>query len=139
MADKNAADLIANEIAENDQINMDDVEMKTYAKRAERSLNELQKRQSDFLAKVRAEKKVPISIAPQYNAEFSNNMRVVINGISIFIPVDGNEYQVPETFAAEIKRRIHKVNQKHNRLKRKGTAEKISLVEENAPGEIKLF
>ena len=66
-------------------------------------------------------------------------MRVVINGVSIFIPIDGREYMVPETFASEIKRRIHKVNQKINRLRRKGTTENFNLIEEKSIGEVKLF
>ena len=66
-------------------------------------------------------------------------MRVVINGVSIFIPIDGREYMVPKTFAAEIKRRIEKVNQKLNRLRRKGSSDRVSLIEEKAIGEVKLF
>jgi hypothetical protein len=46
---------------------------------------------------------------------------------------------VPKTFAAEIKRRIEKVNQKLNRLRRKGSSDKVSLIEEKAIGEVKLF
>ena len=137
---KSALDAIADEIAENeDNISMQDLEVAVTQKRTELTMNDLQIRQTAFLDKVRNEPKVSISVAPQYAAEFSRNMRVVINGVSIFIPIDGREYMVPETFAAEIKRRIHKVNQKINRLRRKGTTENFNLIEEKSIGEVKLF
>lgn len=137
---KSSLDAIANEIAENDDnISMQDLEVAVSQKRAALSMNDLQVRQTAFLEKVRSEPRVAISVAPQYASEFSKNMRVVINGVSIFIPIDGREYMVPETFAAEIKRRIHKVNQKINRLRRKGTTENFNLIEEKSIGEVKLF
>jgi hypothetical protein len=135
---KNMLDELAEEIAEND-LSMEDLGNQVTKKKAALNLTDLQTRQTAFLEKVRNEPKVKVSVAPQYASEFSKNMRVVINGVSIFIPIDGNEYLVPETFAAEIKRRVHKVNQKLNRLRRKGTTENISLFEEKSIGEVKLF
>ena len=135
---KTMLEALSNEIAEND-LSLDDLSTEVTKKRASLNLTDLQTRQTAFLEKVRNEPKVKVSVAPQYASEFSKNMRVVINGVSIFIPIDGNEYLVPETFAAEIKRRVHKVNQKLNRLRRKGTSENISLFEEKSIGEIKLF
>lgn len=137
---KTTAETLANEILENEDISLPDVEVAVAQKRAAVDLTELQIRQTKFLNKVRNEKKVPISVAPQYAAEFSNNMRVTINGISIFIPINGQTYMVPETFAAEIQRRVHKVNQKLNRFKRKGNGITNDVVfEEKSIGEIKLF
>lgn len=137
---KPTIDTIADEIAENDEnISMQELGTKVAQKRAALTMEDLQARQTAFLEKVRKEEKVAVSVAPQYAAEFSNNMRVVINGVSIFIPIDGREYMVPATFAAEIKRRIFKVNQKLNRLRRKGTSEKFNLIEEKSIGEVKLF
>lgn len=139
MSNKKAIlDELAEEIAGN-EVSMTDLDSRVTQKRAELNLNDLQTRQTAFLEKVRKEPKVKVSVAPQYASEFSKNMRVVINGVSIFIPIDGKEYLVPETFAAEIKRRMHKVNQKLNRLRRNGTTEKISLFEEKSIGEVKLF
>ena len=140
MSNKSSLDAIASEIAENDEnISMKDVEAAVAQKRTAATMEDLQRRQTAFLDKVRNEPKVSISVAPQYAAEFSRNMRVVINGVSIFIPIDGREYMVPETFAAEIKRRVNKVNQKLNRLRRKGTTENFNLVEEKSIGEVKIF
>lgn len=136
---KNTLDKIAEEIVEqNDEVSMEDLSAAVQHKRSTTDLAELQLRQTKFLEAVRKEPKVSISVAPQYAAEFSNNMRVTINGISIFIPIDGREYLVPQSYADEIKRRVHKVNQKLNRFKRKGNANNVVLFEEKSIGEIKL-
>lgn len=138
---KSTVETLAEEIVANEEdINLKDVSIAVAQKRATVDLTELQLRQTKFLDKVRSEKKVPVSVAPQYAAEFSNNMRVTINGISIFIPIDGKMYLVPETFAAEIQRRVYKVNQKLNRFKRKGNGVSNDVIfEEKSIGEIKLF
>ena len=136
---KSAVDAIAEEIAFNEDINLQEVNLAVAQKRAATELSDLQFRQNQFLDKVRNENKVPISVAPQYASEFSNNMRVTINGISIFIPIDGKQYMVPETFAAEIQRRVYKVNQKINRFKRKGNLSNDVIIEEKSIGEIKFM
>lgn len=136
---KSAMEAIADEIAGNEDINLQEVNVAVAQRRATTELSDLQYRQNKFLEKVRSEKKVPISVAPQYAAEFSNNMRVTINGISIFIPIDGKQYMVPETFAAEIQRRVYKVNQKLNRFKRKDNTTNNVIIEEKSIGEIKFM
>lgn len=137
---KPTVETLADEILENEDVNLTEVGIAVAQKRATADLTELQLRQTRFLEKVRNEKKVPVSVAPQYAAEFSNNMRVTINGISIFIPIDGKMYMVPESFAAEIQRRVYKVNQKLNRFKRKGNGlSNDVIIEEKSIGEIKLF
>lgn len=138
MSKKELINELAEEIADN-EVSMHTLQSAVTSKKAALNLNDLQARQTAFLEKVRTEPKVSISVAPQYASEFSKNMRVVINGVSIYIPIDGNEYLVPETFAAEIKRRVHQVNKKLNRLRRKGTSENINLFEEKSIGEVKLF
>lgn len=136
---KTTVEAIAEEIASNEEINLQEVGVAVAQKRAATDLNELQHRQNKFLEHVRSEKKVPISVAPQYASEFSNNMRVTINGISIFIPIDGKSYMVPETFAAEIQRRVAKVNAKLNRFKKKNGRSNDVIIEEKSIGEIKLY
>lgn len=136
---KSAVESIAEEIASNEEIHLKEVSVAVAQKRAMASLNDLQVRQNKFLDKVRNEEKVPVSVAPQYASEFSNNMRVTINGISVFIPIDGKTYMVPETFAAEIQRRVYNVNRKLNRFKRKGNTANNVIFEEKSIGEIKLF
>ena len=137
--DKSTIDSLAEEIVEqNDEVSLTELSHQVTQKRAAKDLAELQVRQTKFLEAVRNEPKVTVSVSPQYAAEFSRNMRVTINGISIFIPVDGRDYQVPQSFADEIKRRMHKVNQKLNRFKRNGNTNNEVLFEEKSIGEVKL-
>lgn len=136
---KTTVESIAEEIASNEEINLQEVGVAVAQKRAATDLNELQHRQNKFLERVRSEKKVPVSVAPQYAAEFSNNMRVTINGISIFVPINGKTYMVPETFAAEVQRRVAKVNVKLNRFKKKNGMTNDVIIEEKSIGEIKLY
>lgn len=82
------------------------------------------------------EEKVPIMLSPMYRPYFGNVMRVMINGISIFFPVDGTTHQVPKTFADEIASRRMKVDAlivKQNRMS------DITKNAEGSPGELKLF
>ena len=136
---KTTVDSLAEEIATNEEINLQEVSTAVSLKKSAMDLTELQSRQNVFLEKVRTEPKVPVSVAPQYAAEFSNNMRVTINGISVFVPINGKTYMLPETFAAEVQRRVYKVNQKLNRFKKKNGVSNDVIIEEKSIGEIKLY
>ena len=50
---------------------------------------------------------VPVQVSPLYQPYFGKVMTVTINGASIAIPCNGKTYQVPATFAEEIKVRIY--------------------------------
>jgi len=84
----------------------------------------------------KAEKKVGVSISPMYSNEFGNTMPISLNGVRIYIPCDGNTYNVPESFAMEIRRRIYAVDTKAKRRKRMASVQDNS---EKSPGEIRLF
>ena len=84
----------------------------------------------------RDEEKVQISVSPLYAMEFSRNQPVSLNGIQLRIPTDGKTYEVPYSFALEIKGRIAAADEKFKRLN------KMSDVQNNlerTPGELKLF
>lgn len=51
-------------------------------------------------------KKVKVSIPSVLEAQLGKNMFVGINGVSITIPVDGEEYEVPEPFAQHVKQTL---------------------------------
>jgi hypothetical protein len=84
----------------------------------------------------REEVLVDISISPLYADEFSRMMPVVLNGIRLNIPVDGQSYKVPESFAMEIRQRIRAVDDRTKRQKRMAD---IGKNFEHAPGELELF
>lgn len=82
------------------------------------------------------EPRVTIYLSPMYRPHFGRNMNVDVNGISIFFPVDGRPYEVPQTFADEITRRrmaIDAILTKQDRMAN------IQNNFEGAPGELKMF
>lgn len=84
----------------------------------------------------RNEPKVTISISPLYVNEFSRNQPVSLNGIMLRIPTDGRNYEVPESFAMEIKARIAAADEKFKRLNKMAD---VQHNHERTPGELKLF
>lgn len=79
---------------------------------------------------------VGVQVSPLYQPYFGRVMTVTINGTSIAIPCDGRTYQVPATFAEEIKVRIYKQDQL---LMKKRRMSRVSDNFETSPGELQLF
>ena len=93
-------------------------------------------RKMELAKHYREEEKVPVTISPLYKPYFGNCMTVSINGISVYVKVDGKSYKVPKTFADEISSRImaiDKINTKQDRL-----ADVTNNIE-RTPGELELF
>lgn len=66
----------------------------------------------------RNEKKIPVQGSPMYRPYFGNNMPIIINGIAIFVPLDGQQYEIPESFAAIFFDRISRIDEQINMRKR---------------------
>lgn len=79
---------------------------------------------------------VPVQVSPLYQPYFGKVMTVTINGTSIAIPCDGKTYQVPATFAEEVKVRIYKQDQL---LMKKRRMSRVTDNFEASPGELQLF
>ena len=75
------------------------------------------------------EPKVPVRVAPAYAKYFGRVMRVALNGIIIAVKCDGNTVELPESFAAEVMRRMSEMDK--SELRR----QKI----ESSPGQINFF
>lgn len=60
----------------------------------------------------RDEEKMVVTISPMYAPYFSDNMCVDIGGYTIFVPCDGNRYEVPQSFGEIINDRIAYVDKK---------------------------
>lgn len=71
------------------------------------------------------EPKVPVQGSPMYRPYFGNNMPIIINGIAIYVPLDGQQYEIPESFAAVFLDRISRIDEQINMRKR------MSAVSEN--------
>lgn len=84
------------------------------------------------------EELVPVSISPHYANDFGNVHPIHLNGVRIAVPCDGNTYNIPESFARELRQRIYNVDQKIKRQKRMAN---IALNQDpkGSPGELKLF
>ncbi len=64
------------------------------------------------------EPKVPVQGSPMYRPYFGNNMPIIINGIAIYVPLDGQQYEIPESFAAVFMDRISRIDEQINMRKR---------------------
>lgn len=60
---------------------------------------DLEKEMEKLAEQFRKEKKVKFSIPVQFAKHIGSTLYVGVNGSGINIPVDGKEYEIPETFA----------------------------------------
>lgn len=100
----------------------------------EMSKVESQKRQ--LANQYKTEDKVPVMVSPLYQPYFGKVMDVNINGISIFLPIDGTTHLIPRTFADEVFERIFKVD---DIIKKQRRMADIKENLESSPGELQLF
>lgn len=82
-----------------------------------------------------SEPKVRMAVSPLYRPYFGNVMKVSINGIAIFMPIDNTAHDIPKTFADEISRRIMAVD---GIMKKQDRMANITANQENTPGELTL-
>lgn len=99
-------------------------------------LNVVERRQKNLLQVYRNEPLVPVRIAPSYAKYFGRVMRVGINGVVIAVRCDGKSVNIPETFAAEVYRRM--ANMDNYELKVSNMSN-IQRNFESAPGSLNFF
>jgi hypothetical protein len=63
------------------------------------------------------EPKVKVQGSPMYKPFFGNNMPIIVNGIAIYVPLDGQQYEIPETYAAIFQDRIARIDTLERRRK----------------------
>lgn len=85
--------------------------------------------------KYRSEEKVPMAVSPLYRPYFGNVMKVSINGISIYMPIDNTTHKIPKTFADEIHSRIKAID---SIMKKQDKMSNIANNLESTPGELPL-
>lgn len=64
------------------------------------------------------EPKVEVCMSPMYQPYFGTVMDLTINGISIYLPVDGRTYKLPESFASMANERRIKIDEARTRADR---------------------
>lgn len=57
-----------------------------------------------------SQRKLPVRIAPSYAKYFGNIMRVVINGVAVAVPCNGQSFNIPIEFACEVERRMREMD-----------------------------
>jgi hypothetical protein len=84
----------------------------------------------------KGEKKVVVMGAPMYRAYFGNSMPIGLCGIMIYVPLDGNRYEIPESYAQVFNARINSVNEEIELQRRRSDVAKNA---EAFPGELNLI
>ena len=92
--------------------------------------------QENLAIRYRNEDKVTVAVSPLYRPYFGNVMKVSINGISIYMPIDNTPHQIPKSFADEIYGRINAVDAI---MKKQDRMANISANIESTPGELTLM
>lgn len=94
-----------------------------------------EKQRTSLAEQYKSEKKVTVIGAPMYRAYFGNNMPISINGIYISVPLDGQRYEIPESFAQVFNARINSVNEEIELQKARSN---VAANYESYPGELDL-
>ncbi len=96
----------------------------------------VQARKKELLEIYRNEEKVAVHISPMYRPHFGNVLILTVNGITVGVPVDGNAYKIPKTFAEHVSARVAKVDAI---IKKTNQMADIKSNFESSPGELELF
>ena len=86
--------------------------------------------------KLANQKKVSVTIAPQYRPYFGDVMSVFLAGLAVYVPVNGRAYMIPEDFAAVVQERLARVNAHLLKCERMSN---IQANVESYAGELKLY
>lgn len=86
--------------------------------------------------KLASQKKVSVTIAPQYRPYFGDVMSVFLAGLAVYVPVNGRAYMIPEDFAAVVQERLARVNAHLLKCERMSN---IQANVESYAGELKLY
>ena len=92
--------------------------------------------QKNLVNVYRNEKKIAVRVAPSYAKYFGRVMRVAINGISVAVKCNGETMELPESFAAEVLRRISDIDKQEMRAQGMSNVDKNR---ETSPGQLQFF
>ena len=98
-------------------------------------VSEKEKQRSSLAEQYQAERKIMVMGAPMYRGYFGNNMPISLNGILISVPLDGQRYEIPESFANVFNERINSVNEEIELQKQRSN---VTANHESFPGELDL-
>lgn len=81
-------------------------------------VQELQETRRALPRLYRDEPRVRVTGSPMYRPHFGNSMPIIVNGIAVYVPLDGQPYEIPETFAGIFYHRLQMVDE-HITLRQK--------------------
>ena len=84
---------------------------------------EVKKRQSAKAKMVEAfmkEEQVEVSGSPFYQPYFGGSMPIMLNGVMVYVPLDGRPYKIPTSFADIFNERIKRVDAQNQRMETLG-------------------
>lgn len=105
-------------------------------KSIENATVDLDKKQKNLINVYKNEKKFNVAVAPSYAKYFGRVMRVSLNGISVAVRCDGRDTALPESFAAEVRRRMREMDKYELRLK---NMSRVQSNFETSPGQLSFF
>ena len=84
-------------------------------------------------ATYKGEKLIPVTLSPFYAPYLSKRARISLNGISVYVPCDGSIYNIPESFAAELHRKVKSIDKQVQKM---ASMSKVDTNYERSPGEL---
>lgn len=117
-------------------VNEENLDLDVLARKTNQTLLQKDHARKKLAEVYKREPKVSVMVAPMYAPYFGKVMHVMINGISIAVPCDGRPYDIPQSFAGEVFRRINAINDQQSKAKRYSD---VNANIEGAPGELALF
>lgn len=105
-------------------------------KNLENTTAALDRKQKSLINVYKNEKKINIAVAPSYAKYFGRVMRVSLNGISVAVRCDGKDTALPESFAAEVRRRMMEMDKYELRLR---NMSRVQSNFETSPGQLSFF
>lgn len=77
--------------------------------RAEEAKKTFQEQNREFIKKLKQEKKVKVLGNELYKTHQGNELSFLYNGLSVYLPFDGEYHEFPETIAKAIERKLKKI------------------------------
>ena len=108
----------------------------TAEREVDQQLKRMEARKKTIFQRYLSEEKLDVSISPMYAGYLGQVMPVIINGISLYVPVDGKTYQLPKTFASECNRRVKAIDRLITKAAERADVTKNG---EQSPGALTLF
>ena len=97
-------------------------------------VDEAKRRRHELVQQYKKEEKVKDQRSPLYRPYFGNNMPLQINGVGVYVPMDGKTYEIPKTVANLFHRRIARID---SLIQKQGVMS--GIVEESYAGEVDLI